>query len=188
MSYKSNYLFPILFVKNPRLSLGYVCGFCLDYQQNLNRFIRHLLLNSVLICKILIMKNTILFLAMSFLMSCNSNSSSTQNQPSAKEEEKNSITKPVSERVDNIFEGMYTYMADANMFISCDQKMKMSIEMKGEYLNLEKQYLRTVDGGTEVFVKLKCFIKKVPAMEGDKMIDALILEEILELTKDKKCP
>ena len=51
MSYKTNYLFPILFFKNPRYSLGYVCGFCFDYQQNLNRFIQHLLLNSVLTTK-----------------------------------------------------------------------------------------------------------------------------------------
>lgn len=140
------------------------------------------------------MKNTILFLAMAFLMSCNSNSnsSSTQNQSLTKEEIKTPIeqpiTKPVPEKINNIYEGMYSYMADANMFVSCDRKMKMPVEMKGEYLNLERRYLRTVDGGTEVYVKLKGYVKKVPAMEGDKKIDAFILEEILELTKDKKCP
>ncbi|MFK7770908.1 MAG: hypothetical protein AB8F94_02170 [Saprospiraceae bacterium] len=140
------------------------------------------------------MKNTILFLTLTFLMSCNSNSNSnsTQKQPPAKEEEKTPIeqpiAKPVPEKVDKVFEGMYSYMADANMFVSCDREVKMPVEMKGEYLNLEKQYLRTVDGGTEVYVKLIGSIKKVPAMEGDKMIDALVIEEVLELTKDKKCP
>jgi hypothetical protein len=142
------------------------------------------------------MKNTILFLAVAFLMSCNSNSnsnsSSTQNQPPTKEEEKTPIeqpiTKPILAKADSIFEGMYSYMADANMFVSCDRKIKMSVEMKGEYLDLERQYLRTVDGGTEVFVKLKGYVKKVPAMESDKKVDALIIEEVLELTKDKKCP
>ncbi len=140
------------------------------------------------------MKNTILFLALAFLMSCNSNSnsSSTQKKPPAKEEEKTPIeqptTKPTPIKTDRIFEGMYSYMADANMFVSCDQKIKMPVEMKGKYLNLERQYLRTVDGGIEVYVKLKGYVKKVPAMEGDKKIDAFILEEILELTKDKKCP
>lgn len=136
------------------------------------------------------MKNSILFLALIFLMACNSNSN--QKQPEAKEEVKTpnerTNTNPILEKENNIFEGMYSYMADANMFVSCDQKIKMPIEMKGEYLNLEKKYLRTVDGGTEVFVKLKGFIKKIPTMEGDQKIDALVLEEILELTKDKKCP
>ena len=131
---------------------------------------------------------------MAFLMSCNSNSnsSSTQNQAPKKEEVKipdeQPIHKPVPEKIDSIFEGMYTYMADANIFVSCDQKMKLPVEMEGEYLNLERLYLRTVDGGTEVYVKLKGSVKKVPAMEGGKKIDAFVLEEILELTKDKKCP
>ncbi|MFK8005823.1 MAG: hypothetical protein AB8H03_05610 [Saprospiraceae bacterium] len=138
------------------------------------------------------MKNIILFLVIAFSISCNSNSSSSQNQYPAEEASENSIDQPIEKvtppKTNNIFEGMYSYMADANMFISCDQKIKMPVEMKGEYLNLEKQYLRTVDGGTEVYVKLKGAIKKIPAMEGDKKINALVLEEVLELTKDRKCP
>ena len=39
MSYKNEHLLPILFVENTRLSLGYVCVFRLDYQQNLSIFI-----------------------------------------------------------------------------------------------------------------------------------------------------
>lgn len=123
-------------------------------------------------------------------MSCNS--SSTQNQSPSKKDEKNlkeqNIEKPTPPNTENLFEGMYSYMADANIFVSCDQTRKMSVEMKGKYLDLERLYLRTVDGGTEVYVKLKGMIKKVPAMEGDKKMDALVIEEVIELSKDKKCP
>ncbi len=139
------------------------------------------------------MKNIISILLIALLMSCNSNpnSSSTTENSTIKEEVEKPVEpkeNPTPEKTDNIFEGMYSYMADANMFVSCDKKMKMPVEMKGEYLNLERQYLRTVDGGVEVYVKLKGYVRKVPPMEGNQEIDALFLEEILELSKDKKCP
>jgi len=140
------------------------------------------------------MKNIIPLLLFVFLMSCNSSSNSKSNsaqeKPIVKEEIKTPTPpeeKPKPEKTDSIFEGMYSYMADANVFVSCDKKKRMSVEMKGKYLDLERQYLRTVDGGVEVFVKLKGHVKKVPAMEVDGEVDALVLEEILEMTRDKKC-
>ncbi len=145
------------------------------------------------------MKNIISILFIALLMGCNSNSNSKPNptqeditlkeevQKPVEEEKPIQITKPQSEKVDSIFEGMYSYMADANMFVSCDKKMRMPVEMKGKYLDLERQYLRTVDGGVEVYVRLKGRVKKVPPMEGDKEIDALVITEVLELSKDKKC-
>ena len=39
MSYKNEHLLPIFFVENTRRSLGYVCVFRFDYQQNLSIFI-----------------------------------------------------------------------------------------------------------------------------------------------------
>ena len=132
-------------------------------------------------------------------MSCNSNPNSKVNTTPKKSVKKEEVKEPVEtneqpesakpkpEKADSIFEGMYIYMADANMFVSCDRKIKMSVEMKGEYLNLERQYLRTVDGGVEVYVRLKGKVKKVPPMEGDKEIDALSITEVLEMSKVKKC-
>lgn len=145
------------------------------------------------------MKNIISILFIALLMSCNSNTSSKKYSPPensvVKEEVKEPVEtikppepeKPKPEKADSIFEGMYTYMADANMFVSCDKKMRMSIEMKGEYISLERQYLKTVDGGVEVYVRLKGKVKKVPPMEGDKEIDAMFITEVLELSKVKKC-
>lgn len=140
-------------------------------------------------------------LSIVLILGCNSNTDSKSDSAQSKQaktteeikdpipsKEEPEIKKSVPEKTDNIFEGMYTYMADANMFVSCDKKIKMSVAMKGEYLNLERQYLRTVDGGVEVYVKLKGSIKKVPSMEGDQKIDALFIDEVLELSKDRKCP
>jgi hypothetical protein len=101
--------------------------------------------------------------------------------------EQSEPAKPRPEKINNVFEGVYSYMADANRFVSCDQKRSMPVAMKGEYINLERQYLRTVDGGVEVYVKLQGYIKKIPSKGGDTAIDALFIEKILELSKDKKC-
>ncbi len=146
------------------------------------------------------MRNIISILFLALLMSCNSNPNSktdstpqdsvtndTIQKPPVETTEPTQLAKPKPEKVDSIFEGMYSYMADANMFVSCNKKMRMPVEMKGKYLDLERKYLRTVDGGVEVYVKLKGYVKKVPPMEGDKKIDALIITEVLELSKDKKC-
>jgi hypothetical protein len=146
------------------------------------------------------MKNIISILFLALLMSCNSNTNSKTNSTPEDSVQKETIQKPPVEttaptqlakpkpvKVDSVFEGMYSYMADANMFVSCDKKNRMPVEMKGKYLDLERQYLRTVDGGVEVYVRLKGEVKKVPPMEGDKEIDALVITEVLELSKDKKC-
>lgn len=146
------------------------------------------------------MKNIISILFIALLVSCNSNTNSKPNSTLEDSVQKETIEKspvetiaptqlanpnPIS--VDSIFEGMYSYMADANMFVSCDKKKRMPVVMRGKYLDLERQYLRTVDGGVEVYVRLKGKVKKVPPMEGDKEIKALVISEVLELSKDKKC-
>jgi hypothetical protein len=153
------------------------------------------------------MKNIIPILCLAFLMSCNSNNNTKTNsipegsvskeaikkiieqevEKKVEKKEQSEPAKPRPEKINNVFEGVYSYMADANRFVSCDQKRSMPVAMKGEYINLERQYLRTVDGGVEVYVKLQGYIKKIPSKGGDTAIDALFIEKILELSKDKKC-
>lgn len=87
----------------------------------------------------------------------------------------------------NIYEGTFSYMADANLFVSCDKKTSMPIEMEGEYLTLEKAYTSLVEGGTEVYVRLKGYPQAAPAMEGDRKITVLVVTAILEINKDKNC-
>ena len=87
-----------------------------------------------------------------------------------------------------IFEGYFSYMADANMFTSCNSSIVMPVNMDGAYLELEKKYLSISDGnGGRVYVRLKGKIEKVPPMEGDNLIDALVISEVVEINASKKC-
>lgn len=149
------------------------------------------------------MKNQlILWLSLTLLLlACNSNSSSDDSQDSkaqAANTSQNVTPAPVEqpnggqavkkpENPVKEYYGMYTYMADSNTFRTCDKKIKMSIQMKGEYLTLEKRYLKAVDGGTKVFIRFKGMIKEVAAMEGDGKEKSMLITEFLELDKIKNC-
>jgi len=88
----------------------------------------------------------------------------------------------------SIFEGTFSYMADANQFISCDQKTRMPVEMKGEYLTLEKQYTALSKGaGEQIYVRLEGYTKEVPSMEEGMKELAIIVTKVLEVDKDKSC-
>lgn len=85
------------------------------------------------------------------------------------------------------YEGTFSYMADANMFVSCDGALRMPVEMEGDYLELERAYGQLVEGGTSVYVRMQGYPKEVPAMEGDGMHTAFILTHLLDIDKDKTC-
>jgi len=96
-------------------------------------------------------------------------------------------TKTTSKTSSKVYKGMFSYMADANMFVSCDKSTQLPIDMTGKYLVLEKAYTNIAEGGKEVYLELKAYEKEVPAMEGDGMETALVLTEIVSLDKDKSC-
>jgi len=85
-----------------------------------------------------------------------------------------------------VYEGTYIYMADANMFESCDKKIKMAVEGEA-YLDLEKRYLSTVDGGEKAYVRLKAYEDMVMSMEGTKKVKTIMVTEVLEVSKENKC-
>lgn len=113
-------------------------------------------------------------------ISCNSNSE--------KRQESKKLAKPQTESKSKfrIYEGTYMYMADANIFESCDKKIKMSVEGEA-YLSLERNYLKTVDGGEKAFVRLKGYEDMVMSMEGTKKVKAIMVTEVLEVSKENKC-
>jgi len=77
-------------------------------------------------------------------------------------------------------------MADANIFESCDKQIKMTVDGEG-YLKLESQYLKTVDGGETAYVRLKGYEDMVMSMEGRKKVKAIMVTEVLEVSKENKC-
>ena len=98
----------------------------------------------------------------------------------------NSTTKQKTDSKFKIYEGTYIYMADANIFESCDKQIKMTVDGEG-YLKLESQYLKTVDGGETAYVRLKGYEDMVMSMEGRKKVKAIMVTEVLEVSKENKC-
>jgi hypothetical protein len=89
---------------------------------------------------------------------------------------------------ETIFEGAFSYMADANQFVSCDGTQTMPVHNTAEYLNLERKYLSTAtEGGQRVFVKLKGHISDVPRMDGEGTEKALIVTEIMAIGGVNDC-
>ena len=87
----------------------------------------------------------------------------------------------------NIFDGTFSYMADANLFVSCDKSLRMPVVMDKEYLTLERAYTQLVEGGTNVYVRLKGYQIEVPKMEGDGVEAGLVVTQLIEIDKEKEC-
>lgn len=85
------------------------------------------------------------------------------------------------------FEGYFSYMADAAMFIDCKTEERFSVSNEGEYLNIEKEYLRIVENaGDKIFIS---FVGKIndsnPEEEGN--LKKIIINKLLNIQPDKKC-
>ncbi len=150
-------------------------------------------------------KITLFILMVLFVFSCENNAAKQtspapapvekqlEEKDASREKEKQSEpTKEVSpprvkEEGDNTITGIFKYMADAAIFKDCATDKKMSVAMEQGYLNLEKTYLRTVDGGTPVLIIVDGSIKTRKAMEGGKTESVLVVRKLLSLQKDKSC-
>ncbi len=84
-------------------------------------------------------------------------------------------------------EGMFVYMADANMFFPCDGSARLPIASSPVYLELEKNYLALVDGGTKIFVEVTGEIKASKSVEGNTTLSTLFISKINRISKDQKC-
>ena len=85
------------------------------------------------------------------------------------------------------FEGYFSYLADANIFQSCDGSVRLSIAEQAEYLNLEKAYLALGLSGKRVYVRLKGSVENVAAAEGEGMERAILVTEVVEIDPAKRC-
>jgi copper homeostasis protein (lipoprotein) len=62
--------------------------------------------------------------------------------------------------------GMLTYMADAAMFEECLTGRAYPVAIEGAWIDVERAYLATVEGGTPLYTTLEGTISLRPAMEG----------------------
>lgn len=81
----------------------------------------------------------------------------------------------------NYIVGIFKYMADAAIFTDCSTQKKMPVAMKYGYIDLERAYLKAVEGGTPVLITVE------GSIEQEKNKDFLIIKRFVSLEKDKIC-
>lgn len=92
------------------------------------------------------------------------------------------------EKKDDNITGIFKYMADAAIFRDCASGERMSVAMEQDYLNLERTYLKTVDGGTPVLIRVEGSYEMRNTMKGKKKEKVLVVKQLRSLEKDKDCP
>lgn len=84
--------------------------------------------------------------------------------------------------------GYFRYAADAALFIPCGEEKGMPIVMEGDYLKMEKAYLRieNLEFAEKVYAKVIATKKNRKDMEG-KEKPHLVISEFLGFERGKKC-
>jgi heat shock protein HslJ len=84
--------------------------------------------------------------------------------------------------------GMFRYLADAALFTDCATARRLPVAMEGDYLALERAYLEgRSEPGTEVLVTFRGRVEERPAMEGDRRVDTVIVEELEGVWPGETC-
>ena len=74
--------------------------------------------------------------------------------------------------------GMFTYMADAAIFVDCSSQKKYPVAMEGKYIDLEREYLASIDAGSPLLVTLEGRLVLRPKMEGEGESVMLVVEKL----------
>jgi copper homeostasis protein (lipoprotein) len=84
--------------------------------------------------------------------------------------------------------GMYRYMADAGTFTECLTNRTWPVAGAGQNAELEVGYLGSVGtAGEPMLVHLEGRIVAAPAMEGDSMVAALVVDRFLATEPGGEC-
>jgi len=85
--------------------------------------------------------------------------------------------------------GMFRYLADAALFEECLTGRTYPVAMTGDYLNLERAYLRAekVEPGAPLLATFEGDIGLQPAMEGDRLIPTVSVRRYIGLFPDQSC-
>jgi heat shock protein HslJ/uncharacterized lipoprotein NlpE involved in copper resistance len=84
--------------------------------------------------------------------------------------------------------GTFTYMADAARYVDCLTGQSLPVAMTADYLALERAYLaaRTVPGAA-LLVTLEGHMEMRPAMEGDALVETLVVERFEKAWPGESC-
>ncbi len=84
--------------------------------------------------------------------------------------------------------GMFTYMADAPLFVECFTQMKFPVAMEGDYLQLERQYLsNTEEPGKPLLTTLTGSLISRPKMEGNEKTLTLVVKKFGKVWPKRDC-
>ena len=104
------------------------------------------------------------------------------------------LAQPVNTRPDwpdttGVVHGMFAYLADAAIFINCADGQRYPVAMEGGYRQLERSYLELVgeNAGQRILLTARADWSGRPAMEGNGEVKALIVHELLSLSKTGNC-
>ena len=103
-------------------------------------------------------------------------------------QQQNQKTQLVPADTHSTLEGYFAYMADANIFVTCDGAHKASILMQGKaYLELEKKYLALQVSPQKVYLKMRATLvdRKTEQQELNKPV--WLMDALLELNEHKHC-
>ena len=74
--------------------------------------------------------------------------------------------------------GMFTYMADAAMFVECSSHKKYPVAMEKDFISLEQEYLSNIEEpGKAMLVTLKGSLVPRTKMDGEGEILSLVVEK-----------
>ena len=84
--------------------------------------------------------------------------------------------------------GLFTYMADAAVFVDCDTGEKLPVAAEADYLALERAYLDSrEEPGRPLTVIIDGYVAERPAMEGDGLQNVVIVDRFVEVRVGDSC-
>jgi len=85
--------------------------------------------------------------------------------------------------------GMYSYMADAGLFLECgDDKKRLPVAMEGDNIALERAYLKNrYQPGKSLLVNIEAHLDTRPEMEGNGEQQVIIVDQFLSIHQQERC-
>jgi copper homeostasis protein (lipoprotein) len=84
--------------------------------------------------------------------------------------------------------GMFSYMADAAMFVECGTNKRFPVAFVDDYISLEKAYLKTVqEAGKAVKINVEGEIVLRDGMDGKVDVPTLIVKKFINIVPKEVC-
>ncbi len=84
--------------------------------------------------------------------------------------------------------GMFSYMADAAMFVECGTNKKFAVALEDDFISLEKAYIKAVhEAGKAIKVKVEGVIALRDGMDGKTDISTLIVKKFISIVPKEIC-